>query len=87
MSKKIVSLRSVDTVKNIYEALKTPHHGFPVTNINGQVIGLISKNFLVVLISKRVYYSHPEQKYFVINGHLKKFLKQNLADKKNDDDE
>jgi predicted transcriptional regulator len=56
MSKKVVSLRSVETVKNIYAALKSSHHGFPVTNINGQVIGLISKNFLVVLIANRVYY-------------------------------
>jgi len=59
MAKKVISLRSVETVKNIYAALKSPHHGFPVVNINGQVIGLISKNFLVVLIANRVYYQHP----------------------------
>jgi H+/Cl- antiporter ClcA len=82
MSKKVVSLRSVETVKNIFTALKTPHHAFPVTNTSGQVIGLIPKNFLVVMIQRRVYYSHPDQKYFVIDGHLKKFLKENLVDRK-----
>jgi CBS-domain-containing membrane protein len=70
MSKKINSLRSVETVKNIFEALKSTHHGFPVTNIKGQVIGLIPKNFLMVIISKRIYYSDQNQKYFVINGQL-----------------
>ncbi len=35
MSAEKVSIRSVDTVKNIFEALKTSHHGFPVINFNG----------------------------------------------------
>lgn len=50
------------------------------------MIGLIPKNFLVVIISKRVYYSDPHQKYFVINGHLKKYLKENLKLEKNSRD-
>jgi CBS-domain-containing membrane protein len=78
MNHKVVSLRSVDTVKNIHLALKSPHHGFPVLNLNGQVIGLISKNFLFVLISKRAYYAHQSQKHFVINGHLKEYFKKNI---------
>ena len=83
MAKKVIYLRSVETVKNIFEALKSPHHGFPIVNINGQVIGLIPKNYLIVLISKRVYYSDQNQKFFVINGHLKKYLKENLLTGKN----
>lgn len=35
MAKKVVTIKSVDTVKKIYEALKSPHHGFPVLNMNG----------------------------------------------------
>jgi hypothetical protein len=50
MAKKVISIKSVDTVKKIFEAIKSPHHGFPVLNMNGQVIGLIPKNFLIVLI-------------------------------------
>ena len=83
MAKKVIYLRSVETVKNIFEALKSPHHGFPIVNINGQVIGLIPKNYLIVLISKRVYYSDQNQKFFVINGHLKKYLRDNLLTNKN----
>ena len=32
MNADIVTLRSVDTVKNIFTALQTSHHGFPVLN-------------------------------------------------------
>lgn len=35
MNSKVVSLRSVESVKKVYEALKTSHHGFPVTNLKG----------------------------------------------------
>ena len=59
MAKKVVSIKSVDTVKRIFEALKSPHHGFPVLNMSGQVIGLMPKNYLIVLILKRCYYSDP----------------------------
>ena len=66
MAKNVIALRSVDTVKKIFDALKSPHHGFPVLNMSGQVIGLIPKNFLMVLILKRAFYSDPNQMYFVI---------------------
>lgn len=32
MSAASVSLRSVDTVKNVFAALQTSHHGFPILN-------------------------------------------------------
>lgn len=35
MAKKVISLRGVESVSKIYEALKTPHHGFPVMNLSG----------------------------------------------------
>lgn len=53
MNPKVVSLRTVETVKKIYDALKTSHHGFPVTNHRGQLVGLIPKKFLLILIEKR----------------------------------
>jgi len=53
MSSKVVSLRTVDSIKRIYEALKTTHHGFPVINLSGQVVGLIPKNFLLILVANR----------------------------------
>lgn len=35
MAKRVISLSGVVTVKKIYEALKSPHHGFPVLNMSG----------------------------------------------------
>jgi hypothetical protein len=35
MAKKVVSLNGVVTVKKIYDALKSPHHGFPILNMGG----------------------------------------------------
>lgn len=35
MSSKVVSLRTVDSVKKIYEAIKTSHNGFPIVNLKG----------------------------------------------------
>ena len=32
MSPATISLRSVDSVKNIFAALETSHHGFPILN-------------------------------------------------------
>jgi predicted transcriptional regulator len=71
MSKKVVSLGGVVTVKKIHEALKSPHHGFPVMNMDNQVIGLIPKNFLIVLIRERAYYTNVNQKYHVVDGAIK----------------
>ena len=53
MNSKVVSLRTVETVKKIYEALKTSHHGFPVTNYKGQLVGLIPKKYLMILLEQR----------------------------------
>jgi CBS domain-containing protein len=81
MSKKVVKLRSVETVSEIYRALKTSHHGFPVTNIQGQVIGLIPKNFLITIVFGRRYYTDPKMKYAVIDGNIKRIIKKVLTEK------
>lgn len=78
MANNPIYLRSVDTVKRIHEAIKSPHHGFPIVNLSGQVIGLISKNYLIVLILRRSAYKNENQKYFVLDGKIKKALKEQL---------
>lgn len=75
MSKKVISLGGVSTVKKIHEALKSPHHGFPVLNMENQVIGLIPKNFLIVLIKERAWYTNINQKFFVVDGAIKQYIK------------
>ena len=52
-------LKRVDTVENIYRALKTGHHAFPVVNAAGNLIGLVPSNFLIILIICKGYYINP----------------------------
>ena len=78
MNSKVVSLRTVESVKKIYDALKTSHNGFPIVNLQGQLVGLIPKKYLLTLVEQRQFYSHPSQKYHVMNGYIKKLLKQNI---------
>ena len=56
MSSHCVTLKSVDTVGNIYDALKTGHHAFPIMNKNNNVSGVIPRNFIIVLLVNRAFY-------------------------------
>jgi len=56
MSSEIKSVRIVDTVKNIQEAIQSSHHGFPVLNSTGRVVGLIPKNYLIILVQNKHFY-------------------------------
>jgi hypothetical protein len=49
------------------------------------VIGLMPKNFLIVLIQKRCYYSDPGQKYHVVNGALRTFIKEKMLGTSNNE--
>jgi len=51
MARKLVTLKCVDNLENIEKALTTGnHHGYPVLNSRGECIGLIPRNFIIVLI-------------------------------------
>ena len=82
MAKNVISLSGVVTVKKVYEALKSPHHGFPIINMSGEVIGLIPKNFLIVLIRERAYYSNLGQTYHVVDGAIKQYIKNAMANQR-----
>ena len=56
MSTNILTLNVVDSVENIYAALKSSHHGFPVLNSKQRVVGLIPKNYLWILIFNKAFY-------------------------------
>ena len=56
MATNLITLRNIETVENIKTALTTSHHGFPVLNSNGNVVGLIPKNFLIILIKNKAWY-------------------------------
>jgi predicted transcriptional regulator len=57
MARNVVTLNCVETIANIEEAItKTNHHGFPVLNTKGDCIGLIPRNYIIVLITKNWFY-------------------------------
>ena len=45
-----VTLTSVPTAKDVYDALSLGYRSYPITNLSGQLVGNIPANFLVVLI-------------------------------------
>lgn len=53
-------LESVSTVQRIQEVILKPFHSFPVVNLAGKVIGLISKNVVIVLIEQHCWYEHKD---------------------------
>ena len=48
------------TVSNIFKACQTEHSAFPVTNRTGRVVGLISKNYLIILLSMKAFYHNKK---------------------------
>jgi hypothetical protein len=56
MSRDIVSVGAVDRVSNLMKALSTTHHAFPVFNQLGNVVGVIPKNFIIVLLTQNAFY-------------------------------
>jgi len=60
MAKDVVQLRTVETVSNIFKACQSEHSAFPVTNRTGRVVGLISKNYLIILLSLKAFYHNKK---------------------------
>jgi CBS-domain-containing membrane protein len=58
MSKRVNYLNNVDTVSNIMTALKTKHHTFPILNVHGNIVGLMPRNFIMVLLKNQAFYNH-----------------------------
>ena len=85
MSQNTVNLNLVATVENIYQALKTSHHGFPVVNSSGRVVGLIPKNFLMILINKRAFYGSNNVCNATTNMNLSNSIKPHPVVQTNED--
>jgi len=56
MSRNVITLQNVDTVQNILGAAKTSHHAFPILNSRGNMVGLIPKNYIIILLEHRAFY-------------------------------
>lgn len=80
MNKNVISLKCVDTLRNIYNCIKTPHSAFPVLNMQGQVIGLISKHFLITLLEKKQYYDTSLMKGITVQAGILKRIAKKMSD-------
>jgi hypothetical protein len=49
-------VESVCSVKRLAEVCKNPFNSIPVVNMSGRLIGLIPKNFAIVLIEQHAWY-------------------------------
>ena len=56
MSKNVVTLNNVCKLSDVKNAIKTKHHAFPVLNSKNNFVGLIPRNFLLVLLQERHFY-------------------------------
>lgn len=57
MASPAVCLQVVDSVENIRDALTSNnHHAFPLLNKNGKLVGIIPRNFIIVLIRQQAWY-------------------------------
>lgn len=51
---------SVCTVERLYEVCRNPFNSIPVVNMAGKLIGVIPKNFVIVLIEHHAWYEHKD---------------------------
>lgn len=56
MCKKLITIQNVAKLSDIKKAISTNHHAFPVLNSKGNFVGLMPRNFLLVLIEERHFY-------------------------------
>lgn len=78
MESDVTSLSCVSKVSDILIAIKTSHHGFPVLNLVGNATGLIPRNFLIILLRERAWYSEK-----IDIGALKNLQDQDIFKKYN----
>lgn len=57
MAKKVITLSTISNMEQCRVALQSHHNGFPVLNTAGCLVGLISKNMLVVILEKKAFYN------------------------------
>jgi predicted transcriptional regulator len=62
MNPNVVSLKVVDTVENIFNAIKdSGHHAYPIVNSQKRGVGLVFSNFLITLMKKKHFYDQKKE--------------------------
>ena len=56
MTTPVVTLPCIADMASIKRALQTSHNAFPVINTAGKLTGLMSRNFLIVILSMKSFY-------------------------------
>lgn len=52
----VVKFRQFEKVKDVYEVLiNCKHNGFPIVNNEGECVGIISRNFLAIIIKNKFF--------------------------------
>ena len=68
MNPNVVSLKVVDTVENIFNAIKdSGHHAYPIVNSQKRGVGLVFSNFLITLMKKKHFYDQKKETQLAIN--------------------
>jgi CBS domain-containing protein len=57
MAKYPVCVHAISTIAEIKVALKTSHHSFPVLNKSGKFVGMMPRNFMIVLAKNLAFYT------------------------------
>jgi len=55
MKSPVVMFHFKPTVKEVADALKTNYNGFPVVNTAKKLIGIINRDYLMVLLKNKVF--------------------------------
>jgi hypothetical protein len=55
-------VEGISSVNRIAEVIQCPANSFPVLNMSGNVIGMIPKNFLVILVERMHWYENSKEK-------------------------
>jgi len=62
MVRKVEFVESVPTVERLAQVLQTTHSAFPVLNMAGNIVGMIPKNFIIILLENHRWYSTDEKR-------------------------
>jgi len=46
----------VISIREVEELLHSKHNGFPVLNAAGKVVGIIARDFLIIMIRNKAFY-------------------------------
>ena len=74
-----MTFSSVETMGNIQKALSTNHHAFPIVNHNFNLIGIIPRNFLIILLQHHNFYSQWARKATIRDSQISRLSESTIS--------